>query len=393
MRTTIVFPFYFYFAMSLATVSSPVFAQFGGGGVDWQEGWIDLGAQHPDFGWQTVGNATWIQDQNKVVSDGKPGWLFTTTEWADFELEVDYRLIDHNANSGVFIRSRPEPNDVAQDCYEINIAPGDHPYPTGSLVGRLRRDDEKFPEADAHGWRRFRIVAEGSRIRVFVREQLIADYTDASPRAKGYIGLQSNGGRVEFKNARLRPLGTKPMFNGKDLDGWNTKLAGPAKFNASDDGELQVLGGSGQLESEGTYGDFVLQLECKVNGDGANSGVFFRCIPGDKMNGYECQISNATTEGDRDQPADCGTGGIYRRVDARRVVADDHQWFGVTLHANGPHIAAWVNGQQVTDWTDTRAPDENPRKGLRLEPGTFCIQAHDPTTNLLFRHLRVAELP
>ncbi len=51
-----------------------------------------------------------------------------------------------------------------------------------------------------------------------------------------------------------------------------------------------MLGGSGQLESDGEYGDFVLQFECKVNGDGLNSGVFFRCIPGEKMNGYECQI-------------------------------------------------------------------------------------------------------
>ncbi len=74
-------------------------------------------------------------------------------------------------------------------------------------------------------------------------------------------------------------------------------------------------------------------------------------------------------------------------------MANDHEWFGVTVHANGPHIATWVNGEQVADWTDTRQPDPNPRRGLRLEPGTFCIQAHDPTTDLLFRNIRVVELP
>jgi hypothetical protein len=47
----------------------------------------------------------------------------------------------------------------------------------------------------------------------------------------------------------------------------------------------------------------------------------------------------------------------------------------------------------VTDWTDNRAANENPREGLRTEPGTFIIQGHDPTTDISFRHLRAAELP
>jgi hypothetical protein len=55
-------------------------------------------------------------------------------------------------------------------------------------------------------------------------------------------------------------------------------------------------------------------------------------------------------------------------------------------------VAVWVNGYQVTDWVDQRPPDENPRKGLRLEPGTIMIQGHDAATALAFRRLRAAEL-
>ena len=55
--------------------------------------------------------------------------------------------------------------------------------------------------------------------------------------------------------------------------------------------------------------------------------------------------------------------------------------------------ATLVNGYQVTDWTDDRKPDPNPRRGLRTEPGTISLQAHDPTTNIRFRNLRIAELP
>ena len=128
-------------------------------------------------------------------------------------------------------------------------------------------------------------------------------------------------------------------------------------------------------------------------GENLNSGIFFRSIPGEFCNGYESQIHNGYKDGDRKQPVDGGTGAIYRRQRAREVVANDFEWFAKTLVANGPHMAVWVNGYQVTDWTDTRPAHENPRKGLRTEPGTLFIQGHDPTTNLLFRNLRIAELP
>jgi hypothetical protein len=90
---------------------------------------------------------------------------------------------------------------------------------------------------------------------------------------------------------------------------------------------------------------------------------------------------------------DCGTGGIYRRQNARKVVSNDFEWFTMTVLADGPHLSTWVNGYPVADWTDTRPPDSNPRKGLRTAAGTLIIQGHDPTTNLSFRNLRIQELP
>ena len=84
--------------------------------------------------------------------------------------------------------------------------------------------------------------------------------------------------------------------------------------------------------------------------------------------------------------------GRNRRTAGREVVADDLVWFHKTLVVAGPHVAAWVNGYQVSDWTDVRKPDANPRKGLRLEAGTLQIQGHDPTTNLSFRNLRATEM-
>jgi hypothetical protein len=156
---------------------------------------------------------------------------------------------------------------------------------------------------------------------------------------------------------------------------------------------LRITNGPGQLESEARFADFVLQTEVFVNGKGLNSGIFFRSIPGEYSNGYEFQINNAYRNGDRNQPSDFGTGAFYRRQKARRVVADDFVWFACTLVATGPHLAGWVNGFPVSDWTDVRETHENPREGRRLEAGTLILQGHDPTTDLTFRNLRAVELP
>lgn len=164
-------------------------------------------------------------------------------------------------------------------------------------------------------------------------------------------------------------------------------------FSVTPEGCIHVVGGSGQLETETQYADFTMQLEVFVNGKGINSGVFFRSIPGDPMNGYECQIQNGYLDGDRTKPQDAGTGAIFRRQNARKVVADDFTWFNMTIHADDKHMAAWVNGYQVTDWTDNRPPNPNPRRGLRLDPGTIILQGHDATTDFMFRNLKIAELP
>ena len=223
--------------------------------------------------------------------------------------------------------------------------------------------------------------------------QLVLDYTDPKPPGRGFIGLQYRIGQIEFRNIKLKPLGTKSIFNGKDLTGWKTYPDMKSVFSVTPDGVMNVTDGKGQLETEGRYADFTLQLEVFSNGKGLNSGIFFRCIPGETMNGYESQIHNGYRDGDRTKPVDCGTGGIFRRQNARRVVADDFTWFTMTLHADDKHVACWVGGYPVCDWTDRREPDPNPRKGVREEAGTIQIQGHDPTTDLSFRNLRIAVLP
>ena len=226
--------------------------------------------------------------------------------------------------------------------------------------------------------------------------RLAALSADKKPlgRTTAHTGsLQLNQGKVEFRNIKLKPLGLKPLFNGKDLSGWRVIPDHKSVFSVTAEGELSVKDGNGGLESDAQFADFVLQIDVKTLGKHLNSGIFFRSIPGEFWNGYESQIQNGFEGEDRTKPLDYGTGAFYRRQKARKVVSNDFEWFTKTLVVSGKHMATWVNGYQVCDWSDTRPPHANPRQGTREEKGTLIIQGHDPTTDLLFRNIQAGELP
>jgi hypothetical protein len=356
------------------------------------QGWISLFDGRTLFGWQPNSDMNWTVQAGVIRADrGQPGLLLTTFELADYELRCDYRL-EKGGNSGIFLRTPFSPKNPAKDCYELNMCDSHPAFPTGSIVGRKKAEGTFSGEGD---WMRMFVRVAGNRITARLNDQPVIDFKDESAdRLKvGRIGLQMNGGAVEFRNICLRPLVTTELFNGRDLTGWHLVPGSKGQFEVTN-GAIHVQGGSGFLETESVWGDFCLQFQART-GPEANSGVFFRAMRGTvkaPSNGYELQIQNGTNGG-RDKPLDAGTGAIYRRTKARWVVSDDQRWFTATLIANQAHIAAWVDGVQVTDWTDTRAPNENPRRGLRLAPGHLSLQGHDQKTDVQFRHLGIARIP
>ncbi len=88
----------------------------------------------------------------------------------------------------------------------------------------------------------------------------------SSARLKsGFIGLQKNEGKVEFRNIALRPLRTKNIFSGMDLNGWHTVPGSKSEFTVVDD-TIHVVNGPGFLETDGIWDNFVLQFDAKTNG-------------------------------------------------------------------------------------------------------------------------------
>lgn len=356
------------------------------------EGWILLFDGETTFGWAPRGGSQWeVKEGALCYKPGSGGgFLATTTEFADFQLRAEF-WIDEKANSGVFLRGPTQGDITALNAYEVNIFDPHEKWPTGSIneLAKARQSIETTGK-----WNTYDLTADGNRLVVRLNGETTVD-THNDRRARGVIALQNlkGEGEVRFRSLKLKPLNLKRIFNGRDLSGWQEIPGRKSVYSVTPEGWLNVKNGNGDLQSEGEYGDFVFQLDIISNGTHLNSGVFFRAIPGQFWSGYESQIRNQWQGDNRGQPVDYGTGGIYNRQPARRVVSKDREWFTKTIVAHGRHIATWINGIQVTDFTDTRQPNESARQGYRAQPGVLSLQGHDPTTDLSFRNLRIAEMP
>ncbi len=361
------------------------------------QGWILLWDGESSFGWAPHASGDWKGFEGSLhASPGSYMWLRHRTPFANFTLRADVRMKTLEADSGIFIRAAVD-GDPTRTGYQININNLNKDWGNGSIVYRAKSNGGTL---SANEWHRYEITADGDHITVAIDGRQVLDTHDSTSPV-GYIGLQYvKGDDIEFRNIKLRPLGLWPLFNGTDLSGWekverpNTKI--PAEWSVKD-GAIHVEKGPGGLETTGTWADFILQLEARANARSEtmhpNSGVFFRGTKGEVWSGYESQIRNEFKDGDRSKAVDYGTGGLYNRQPARRVVSSDNEYFYNTVVACGRHIAIWVNGIQVTDFDDLREEGMNARQQARTAAGVISLQAHDPTTNLDFRNIRIAEFP
>ncbi len=138
------------------------------------------------YGWESVGEAKWEVTDGEIRTAGdKPGFLVTTSEFADFQLSVDFKAAA-GTNSGVFIRTAREPKNPAKDCYEINIAaPGVSEYTTGSIVARQKPNAPVVDEAvlKSTDWVNMLITAEGNQITIEVGANKVVSFRDDSADA------------------------------------------------------------------------------------------------------------------------------------------------------------------------------------------------------------------
>ncbi|MFN8005924.1 MAG: DUF1080 domain-containing protein [Terriglobia bacterium] len=284
-------------------------------------GWILLFDGETNFGWENHGGSDWkIADGIVSAATGESGWFGTTSDFGDYILKADYRT-GADGNSGLFLRSASE-GEPAKTGYELQICDTHKEYVTGSLVNYHKAQKKMSFEPDQ--WHHYEIQVMGDHFLIKLDGHTLLNVHDKS-HAVGRIGLQYNKGKkIEFQNIKLKPLGLRSIFNGKNLKGWQS-VDSPQKKTVPTwsvrNKAIHVEGGPGQLETTEFFGDFIFQIDVRTNPKDANhhpnSGVFFR---GDKetfWTGYESQIRNEFKNQDRTQAVDFGTGEIYHFLPAR----------------------------------------------------------------------------
>jgi hypothetical protein len=194
------------------------------------------------------------------------------------------------------------------------------------------------------------------------------------------------------------PPGFKPLFNGKDLSGWHVSTTNHHGTTPDWHVENGVLTGGqnpagkgGILLTDRKYRNFEISLELKPDW-GCDGGLFLRSSEA----GEAYQVLLDYLEGGN-------IGGIYgeklKDVKGARAPFEDKwkkgDWNHLRARIEGdvPHIQVWLNGVQVTDWTDT----ENHAVGGATE-GMIAVQVHAGKRWVeggkhRFRHIAIKQLP
>jgi len=201
----------------------------------------------------------------------------------------------------------------------------------------------------------------------------------------------------------LIPAGFTSIFNGKDLTGWH--ISKTARHGVNPDyhvahgiilGTQRPLGSGGLLVTDKKYRNFELSMEVKPDW-GNDSGVFIRTtetglayqitmdyLPGGSMGrfisegGFQFGAGGgaAPAAAAAPAPAPPPQTGPGESSDPGMKAWKREDWNTVRIRVAGdvPHATVWINGQQVSDATDT----ENHAFNGMVE-GPIAIQIHGGT--------------
>ena len=192
------------------------------------------------------------------------------------------------------------------------------------------------------------------------------------------ITILISGQATAQSGTRETAPGFRPLFNGKNLNGWIAR-GGDSEFRVVDGsivGTCIAGSPSTYLCTEESFEDFILELEFQVQ-DAMNSGVQIRTQVAAKTTqfikpngkkrtrkagsifGYQVEI---------DPTERAWTGGIYdqsrrgwlqtlEKNEAARSAFIPNQWNHLRIKCQGKRIQTWINGIQAADLhdkTDTR---------------------------------------
>jgi 3-keto-disaccharide hydrolase len=189
-------------------------------------GWINIMPVHSLDHWTRAaippnrplpGYSQWSVDAAThtlmCAGDGGHEWLRYGRELGDFLFHVEWRLARHEGgkgyNSGVFVRN----NDNGSIWYQAQVGSAsggywfgyDNPAEKGPISFNLKSQMKVNPVKPAGEWNTFDISCQGARLILKVNGTTTSEF-DACKNLKGYLGLEAEGSRIEFRNMKIKVL-------------------------------------------------------------------------------------------------------------------------------------------------------------------------------------------
>ena len=208
-----------------------------------------------------------------------------------------------------------------------------------------------------------------------------ADLVDSMTQS-GFIGLQVHGignkadgpYEVRWKNIRIQDLGVhhwKPIFNGKNLEGWRALPGGT--WTVKDE---TILGKSpkeekrhGILLTEKQFKDFTVKANFRVNS--GDSGFYFRCDPvkgGVSVHGFQVEVDYSQETGGLYETG--GRGWVVKPSDAEipKKKYKPGEWTDLSLSAHEGRVVVHINGQKTAELINDKGRSSG-HIGLQLHGG------------------------
>ncbi len=349
----------------------------------------------------------WMVKDGVLEFDGEGFSLATLRDYEDFELLVDWKIVNPRGDSGIYLRGAPQ----------VQIwDPEQHKVGSGGLYNNQKNPSKPAMIADnpIGQWNTFRIKMVGERVTVHLNDKLIVNqvvlenyWARSQPIfPSGQIELQCHGDPIHFRNIYIREIprdegprgltkeekeaGFVSLFNGKDLTGW----IGDTNGYVAEDGKIICKkGGNVYLKDE--YSDFIFRFEFKLT-PGANNGLGIRTPlnVNAAYQGMEIQILDDTADQYKNLQPYQYHGSIYGVVPVIRGCQKPvGQWNCQEVMAKGGHIRVKLNGGIVVDADISqidKTMDGREHPGLHREKGYIGFLGHG--SQLEFRNIRIKDL-
>ncbi|GAA5155560.1 hypothetical protein GCM10023340_41170 [Nocardioides marinquilinus] len=221
--------------------------------------------------WHHAGPGFFTREADcELMTHGGLGLLWHTDPLeGDYSLQLDWRL-DRDDNGGVFVgfpnpeTSPRNPGDqpnpagdpwVAVDNgYEIQIDATDDPDSTTGAVYNFQSANLTARDAALNPvgqWNHYEIRVEGKRIRIYLNDQLVNDFTSPASETRrltwpSYIGLQNHGGN---ENVRYRDVQVKELADPENVTPTVTVTPTPAEVTVGESAEVEITVDSAAQET------------------------------------------------------------------------------------------------------------------------------------------------